>query len=76
MHSPYIFKAISRIFSWSIVKYFEPRNCFWDSVVTVKDKLFEEKCHTQLYSFARYSVKSKQWTIPGFTFSNPPMNCC
>ena len=32
MHSTYIFKAISRIFSWSIVKYFEPRNCFWDSV--------------------------------------------
>ena len=32
MHSQYIFKAISRIFSWSIVKYFEPRNCFWDSV--------------------------------------------
>ena len=32
IHSPYISKAISRIFSWSIVKCFEPRKCFWDSV--------------------------------------------
>ena len=34
IHSPYISKAISRIFSWSIVKCFEPRKCFWDSVHT------------------------------------------
>ena len=34
IHSPYISKAISRIFSWSIVKCFEPRKCFWDSEVS------------------------------------------
>ena len=39
MHSQYIFKAISRIFSWSIVKHFEPRNCFWDSVGKIMDSL-------------------------------------
>ena len=33
IHSLYIFKAISRTFSWSILKFFEPRNCFWDSVL-------------------------------------------
>ena len=36
MHSTYIFKAISRIFSWSIVKYFKSRICFWDSVTVYR----------------------------------------
>ena len=31
-YSTIILSGISRIFSWSIFKYFEPRKCFWDSV--------------------------------------------
>ena len=48
IHSPYISKAISRIFSWSIVKCFEPRKCFWDSVYTgIRKQLTRSKNHIQ-----------------------------